>query len=201
MKPTLALLLAVLLLSGCTIGGAPTTAPAATTDAPTQSAASSAPSSATPSTATPTTQAVLASRAGQAGQRKVTISVHRLLVRGETTTLEFSVTNDDSEGALLSSAFSDGVDATVPGSDAKVPDDSLTVDGVYLIDNVNKLRYLPARDSRGVCVCTTLERFQQLQPGNTFPLSAVFTAVPADVTTVDVYVPKAGIFTGIAVER
>lgn len=200
MKPTLILLLAALLLSGCTIGGAPSTAPAATTDAPTQSVASSPPPG-TPTAASSTTQAVLASRTGQAGERRVTISVHRLLVRGETTTLEFSVTNDDSDGALVSSAFSDGVEATVPGSDAKVPGDAYTVDGAYLIDNVNKLRYLPARDAQGVCVCSALERFEHLEPDSTFPLSAVFTAVPAAVTTVDIYIPNAGIFPDIAVER
>jgi hypothetical protein len=61
------------------------------------------------------------------------------------------------------------------------------VTGIYLIDGVNKKRYLVMRDTTGKCLCTdTLNRVAAM---GSVTIWAKFPAPPATVTTVSAIVP------------
>ena len=64
-------------------------------------------------------------------------------------------------------------------------------DNVRLVDEGGRRVYTVAEDAGGNCSCTGLQRFAV---GETRPLQAVFTGVPAAVTRLDVVLPYAGVF-------
>lgn len=74
-------------------------------------------------------------------------------------------------------------------------------DGVAVLDADAGLRYLPARDDEGVCVCSAELAQVTLPPGGAAILEAVYQAVPADVTEVDVSMPNVGTFADAPVTR
>ena len=194
-------LIVLLTCAACTIG--PTQPQSSTTEAPTTAAA--APTTEAPRP-TPTELPVLASRTTSYSSASATVAVNQLVVSGGVSTLTWTLTNTSDDGLIVTTIlgdgiFTDGQGATVPGSSTGVPGDRGASDGVYLIDAVNKQRYLPARDSQGVCVCTVLDTNVTLQPGGSKVFSATFKAVPGGVATVGVSIPGAGTFTDVPVQR
>lgn len=191
----------LLTCAACTIGGTQPQSPS--TDAPPK--ASVASTAAAPSPA-PTELPVIASRTTSYTSASATVAVNQLVISGGVSTLTWTVTNT-SEGDLIVrngvgyGIFSDGLKATLPGTSTAVPGDMGAADGVYLIDALNKQRYLPARDSQGVCVCTVLDTYVRIEAGNEMVFSAAFKAVPEGVTTVGVSIPGAGTFTDVPVQR
>ena len=196
-------LLLLVLLSACTIGDPkPTAAPPPTSTSPAATAGTAA---APPS---PSQPPALASRTTSLNQQKVTVSLNAVAVSGGVSIVTWSVRNDETQGVGVMLAtvnghnyFSDGQIARVPGSNTDVPDDLSYVDGVFLVDAGNRLRYLPARDEAGVCVCSRSAYTDIVGPGESASFSAVFKAVPDGLDTVTVSIPQVGAFTRIPVER
>ncbi|MFT3861376.1 hypothetical protein [Micropruina sp.] len=157
----------------------------------------------------PTPDAVIASRTTSYEGTKAKVDLNQVIVTGDVTTVTWTLTNVSSKNSILliggtfkdTSIFSDGLTATVPGSDAEVPGDLRTADGVFLIDTVNKRRYLPARDAQGVCLCSSNPRWQLLERGSSMPFSATFRAIPEGIDLVNVSIPGAGTFVKVPVER
>ncbi|MET0496545.1 MAG: OmpA family protein [Actinoplanes sp.] len=74
---------------------------------------------------------------------------------------------------------------------------STSFDSARLIDEAGRRVYLTAKQSDGKgCVCTSLLR---VEPGETRPLQAAFTGVPAGVERLSVMLPHAGVFTDVPV--
>jgi outer membrane protein OmpA-like peptidoglycan-associated protein len=72
-----------------------------------------------------------------------------------------------------------------------------TFDAARLVDEGGRRVYLVARGrDDGGCVCTGLLR---VEPGETRPLQAVFTGIPATVDRLSVMLPYAGVFTDVPV--
>jgi hypothetical protein len=61
------------------------------------------------------------------------------------------------------------------------------VAGIYLIDGVNKKRYLVMRDTTGKCLCT--DTLTKISPMGSVTIWAKFPAPPTTVTTVSAIVP------------
>ncbi len=203
MRFALPAVIATVLLAGCTVPGTqPTESPSAAGQTP-----ATAPASATPSARSAPDLPVLASRKLRVYDIPATINLNEVAVRGGVTTVSWSLHNDKAVGATGSGIqmnaqfFGDGQIARVPGTEDDVPEDSYYVDGVSLIDTANKVRYLPARDSNGVCVCSYAPSSQFIRAGGSLTFSAVFKAVPEGVNTVDVSIPRVGIIGGVPVQR
>lgn len=209
MRILLSTLVACLLpLAGCTIGNTPSQSPAAS-------------ESTTPETATPATTAsappsstagelpVIEVRKGTANSEPATIALNEVAVRDGVTNVTFTLTNayastgtaDRHKIQLKAGMFGDGQAATDPATGEAMTDDRYTVDGVYLIDGVNKLRYLPARDSSGICVCSRADSSTFLAPGQSYTFSVTFKAIPEGVETVGVSIPIVGTFSKVPVQR
>lgn len=208
MRRTVLIVFALLTCAGCTLpgGGGQTSAP------PTPStAASTQPSVATttPPAAPPTPDAVLASRATSYEGTKAKVDLNQVVVTGDVTTITWTLTNLSGKDSLQlvgglykdTGVFSDRLVATVPGSDKDVENDLRVADGVYLVDTVNKRRYLPARDSAGVCLCSETPRWETLKPEAAMAFSATYRAIPAGVDTVNVAIPGVGTFVNVPVQR
>ena len=211
MRRAVPIMTALLALSGCTLpgfGAGQSSAP------PSGGTSASAPASpgqqGTPSaTATPTATALpeLASRTINISGTPATITLNEVVVRNGATSITWTLTNNraaDSGGLgiqMTAGFFGDGRIATVPGTNQDVSEDQYYVDGAYLLDTVNRLRYLPARDAEGHCVCTYAPSSVFVRPGASQSFDAVFKALPDDVTTVDVVIPRAGTFRAVPVQR
>ena len=204
MRLLAAVVVAVFTLAGCTIGtGTPTSTSetaAPPTAAPTSSASSTGAAPAAPS-APSSEAAVLASRTTSYGSTRARVDLNELRVSG-------GVTNTSDEDLPLAvgigrneNIFGDGQAASVPGSDKSVEGDLRASDGVFIVDAVNKRRYLAARDDQGVCLCTSVDRFESLGGNRSKVFSAIYRAIPDGVDTVAVTVPGAGTFTGVPVQR
>lgn len=138
----------------------------------------------------------LASREGQIDGEPVLLEVTELRRSGGTTalTLRLSVgepsAGEDEASAQIAQTFDDGLGEATGGQGQ----DSFTLDGVSLVDNQNRQRYLVARDSQGVCVCDGNLSGKFVEPGAPSVLSATFGAPPADVEALDVVIPSFGTF-------
>lgn len=188
--------------AGCS-AAPPSAAPGGSTApvAPAPPPTTSVPVPASPTASPPEAELpVLAARNASIGGNAVRIAVRELRVTGELTVLAWSVTNV-SDKSLLVDGFDDHVYATDPTTKQRVPTEiSGPVDGVYLLDAVNKKRYLNARDPQGGCVCSfTLG--VDLKAGETVLLHNVYQAVPAGVSSVAVVIPGAGSFLNLPVGR
>jgi hypothetical protein len=96
-------------------------------------------------------------------------------------------------GAIQVAAnFDDGL-LNVHGND---PD---SLDGIFLVDGVNRKKYLVARDTAGQCACDEGLGDDFVQPGQSGTLSATFPAPPLDVKQIDVHVPKFGTLKGVPI--
>lgn len=138
----------------------------------------------------------LASREGAIDGDAVLLEVTELRRSGGTTalTLRLSVgepsAGEDEASAQIAQTFDDGLGEATGGQGQ----DSFTLDGVSLVDNQNRQRYLVARDSQGVCVCDGNLSGKFVEPGAPSVLSATFGAPPADVEALDVVIPSFGTF-------
>lgn len=72
------------------------------------------------------------------------------------------------------------------------------VNGVYLVDPAHAKKYPTATDSADDCVCSST-RGVDIVPTQSREFSATFAAPPAEVATVDVYVPGAGTIENVPV--
>ncbi len=138
----------------------------------------------------------LAASDGQIDDDAVRLEVTELRRSGGTTALTFQLTVDDPSAgedepsAQIAQTFDDGT-GEIDGGQGQ---DSSTVDGVSLIDNQNRKRYLVARDSEGFCVCDGELSSKFVEVGAPTVLSATFGAPPSDVEAVDVVIPSFGTF-------
>ncbi len=199
-------LVALLVLAGCTLPGmgpgqssAPPSAPPATTQ-PTASG------SASPSQ-TAMQRPEIASRQISISGIPATVILNEVVVRNGVTSLTWTLRNDQARGTsglgiqMSGDLFGDGRTATVPGTEQQVPDDIYYVDGIYLLDTANRLRYLPARDAEGRCVCSYAPSSIFIRPGAQQSFDAVFKALPDGVNTIDVVLVRGGTFRGVQVQR
>ncbi len=127
---------------------------------------------------------MLATRTSGLGGGQVRADVLTLRRSGDLLTLELQLTNLDSGSRFSSQSF-----AVNPGDDA--------VTGITLVDGRNKKRYLPAKDSAGMCLCS--KAIINLSEGGSTVLSATYAAPPADVTTLSVELPGFGTFADVPV--
>jgi hypothetical protein len=116
--------------------------------------------------------APIASADGEApGTRIEVLELKR--VSGGTVMLRFSLVNDSDQ------AINFGNDLTQEGMN-----ESGTVGGIYLVDPVNKKKYLVVRDSQNKCDCS--QKFYKLDAKSRANLWARFPAPPEDVKKIGV---------------
>lgn len=130
------------------------------------------------------------------------IELHPIEVTGEVMTVNVTVRNtaDPTAGRwAVGTSFADGIDDPQAGPGPLVVD-ARSVDGIHVVDTVNATRHLVARDDRGYCVCSSTEALW-LDSGDSVVISATFAAPPADIEQVDVFVPLAGTFTEVSIQR
>jgi hypothetical protein len=190
MRLALAGACALLLISGCggddadddTAGGGSTPTPTATETAaaPPEDGTATATATATPSEA-------VASKEETISETPVRLELLSLRRAGELAELELRLTNLQEPET--------GADRFQTGGlfDGPEIEDDYSVDGIYLIDPVNRKKYPVAVDAEGICVCSALAG-DLLEPGDSIALTATYGAPPDDVTQVDVSVPKFGTF-------
>ena len=134
------------------------------------------PEDVTPGTQTqaPEDLPVVASTKGSAKGQPILLEINGLQQTSDTlVTLNFTVSTQ-TPGDFFNHPFF----FAEPGKDM---DD---YSGVYLLDEVNRKKYLPVLDSNGVCLCTQYSSFTDLQVAY-----ATFAAPPEDVETMTVVVP------------
>jgi hypothetical protein len=180
---------ALLLISGCgdddTAGGGGTPTPTAT-----ETSAAAPPEDGTATataTATATPSEAVASKEETISETPVRLDLLSLRRAGELAELELRLTNLQEPET--------GADRFQTGGlfDGPEIEDDYSVDGIYLIDPVNRKKYPVAKDSEGICVCSELAS-DLLEPGDSIALTATYGAPPDDVTQVDVSVPSFGTF-------
>lgn len=152
-------------------------------------------------TASPTPLPVVASRTTTANAT-VLVSIHPVHSSDAVSTVSFTVRNVADRPQTVS-VFGDGRMVRT-GSDSQVhtlnDTDHHTVDGVFILDHQRQARLLPARDADGICACSSTKDLN-LPPGDEVTLAAVFAGLPADVTSVSVHIPRAGMFDDVPVLR
>jgi hypothetical protein len=183
--------LAAVLLAGCGLVApqAPTSAGSVPVQNPGQPATA-------PATTAPTELPVLGTRTTGSHNAALEVSLREIRSGAGAMTVTFSLTNRASTGETVwvNSFFDDGVIQSAT-------EGTYTVDGVSIIDTQNAKRYLPARSADHRCMCSTGLGTTTIGRDQTVFLSAVFQAVPADVTKVSVDIPHAGTFADIPVTR
>jgi hypothetical protein len=135
----------------------------------------------------------LAGRAGTIDGKAVQLEIVQLKRSGESTALTLRLRKQTTGGAQVAGTFDDGLFEKLKNSDNSVAGGN-TLDGISLIDSKNRKRYLVGRDSNNACVCDVDLSTAFVYPDSPLLLSATFGAPPADVTSVDVVVPKFGTF-------
>lgn len=174
--------LATLCLAGC---AALPSSPSIRTPPPAPSTAPASPAGTTAASGPDTPLPVLATRRFLLEGGDVTVTINTFAQEGETLTLDFTVTNQSDE-SLEAFRFGAG----------KRPE----VDGVYVLDEHNGRRHLPARAADGACVCSSTYGLA-VHPKQALTFSAVFGALPEGVTSATVVIPLAGAFTDVPVTR
>ena len=140
----------------------------------------------------------LATREGQIDGDPVRLDVVELKRSGETTALNLRLTvaedagSDSNISAQVAGTFDDGIFQRIRGGTSTSGGSSL--DGISLVDNRNRKRYLIGRDERGACVCDADLGSAFVKPGAPLLLSATFGAPPRDVDALDVVIPRFGTF-------
>lgn len=135
---------------------------------------------------------VLASRTAGFDDTTVRIDLLSLRRDGNLSTLRFTATNT-TPGTVedTSKEWSIYTDLGSGPTDYSVA-------GIYLVDPTHSKKYPTARDSADDCVCSSTSGVD-IVPTQSREFSATFAAPPADVTTLDVYVPGAGTFENVPV--
>ena len=143
--------------------------------------------------------AALAEGEGSSDGARFRFSLIELKRSGPTVVANATVTwvEGGDDNMQVAGTFGDGVDATLEG-DAPEPHD--TFDGIALIDPEGRKKYLVARDSRGLCVCTSDLNSTFVEDGTPVTLEATLSAPPGEVTEVNVFVPRVKTFTGVPIE-
>jgi hypothetical protein len=142
----------------------------------------------------------IAARKGSISRNPATLEVLELRRGSETTALTLRVSTDGSSEFQIGEAFDDGVEQKVQGaSTSDAPVNLTSLDGITLVDTKNRKRYLVGRDSKGVCACDSGLGGVFLGRDNPVILSALYAAPPADVSAVDVLVPRFGTFNDVPV--
>lgn len=141
----------------------------------------------------------LAGMDGSIDGKPIRLDVIALTRSGGVSQLTLRVANTlpasaTSGSAQIGNTFDDDVNGTTSS-----PDDPFTVDGLALIDSVNRKKYLVARDTAGKCVCDGDLSATFARPGRSVNLSATFGAPPGSVRTVNVFVPKFGTFRDVPI--
>ncbi|GAA2482337.1 hypothetical protein GCM10010434_026300 [Winogradskya humida] len=181
MRRLLAALTAGLFLCGCSSPSpSPSSAPAPVL--PGASAASTGPSLADPSLTGPSVAPVpVETRRVDAGGDALTMAVGPLIRSGDVVVLSIGTTLQSAGSAQVGRQFS--------------ASQTTSFDGARLVDTAGRRVYLTA-EAGGNCVCTTRVRIGQ---GETRPLQAAFSGVPATVTSLSVMLPYAGVFADVPV--
>lgn len=120
---------------------------------------------------------IIASNVGSVGGQKVRLDVNSLVMNEEgLLELDFMISTLEGEDTsfIHNGAFSE------PDID-RINDD---YSGVYLVDDVNKLKYLTVLDEAETCLCSEYESFD-----NQAHLFAMFPPPPDDVSSITVVVP------------
>jgi hypothetical protein len=148
---------------------------------------------------------VLASRDASVKEIPVRVDLNELLVEGRVTRLTFTARNLEPlvpgrtpKRWQIAAFFNDGLDQKKTGAS---PDDTFSVDGVYLVDGAGAKRYLAARNASQGCVCSGDLSRTFVSPSSGVVLTTLFAALPAGVNAVDVVVPGFGSFNGVKVSR
>jgi len=171
---------AVMLTAGCQLGQAPPPSPPAQT---TSSQASASPSAAA---SLPPDQVIGSREITGNNWYKVRIDLYAIQRQDKLITVNFAATvleHDRASGWDVGSTFS------------AVPSDTPTVDGVYLVDTKNAKKHLVAKDNEGTCLCSS--GLVEIDTDKTVVFSATFAAPPPDVSTMDVFIPRAGTFKNV----
>lgn len=149
--------------------------------------------------------AVLASRDASVKELPVRVEVNELRVEGRVTRLTFTARNleplvpgQPAKRWQIAAFFNDGLDQKKAGAS---PDDTFSVDGVYLLDAAGGKRYLAARNAGQGCVCSGDLSRTFVSPSSGVVLTTLFAALPAGVGAVDVVVPGFGSFNAVPVNR
>jgi outer membrane protein OmpA-like peptidoglycan-associated protein len=172
-RTTPACLAALLLLAGCT-ADKPAPAP------PPPAAAGASAGTSEPKT--------LESRAVDAGGDRLTMTMTPLIRSGDTVVLTIATRLDRT-------ADDGGIDSAVTRHFSTIL--ATSFDNVRLVDQAGRRVYTVAEQSDGGrCTCTGLQRFKV---GETRPLQAAFTGIPAGVGTLSVMLPYAGVFADVPV--
>ncbi|MGC3952879.1 MAG: hypothetical protein QM804_01265 [Propionicimonas sp.] len=189
-RPLFAALAAVLIVTGCSAGESPNT------PSPSAPTASDSPTAAAEPIPTPSVvpmQLPTIETRTTSDPQPLEISLHQVSVGEKAMTVTFSATNLSTKGNWqVADYFDDGIGHPLDA-------ERNTVDGVAVIDKVNGVRYLPARDAEGNCMCSVNLLRAYLDAGQKMYFSAVYQAVPPEVTKVDVVIPGAGTFADIPV--
>ena len=122
-------------------------------------------------------QPIIASNVGSVAGQKVRLDVNSLVMNEEgLLELNFMISTLEGEDPFFNhhGVFSE------PETD--LANDSYS--GVYLVDDVNKVKYLTVLDEAEVCLCSAYESFD-----NQAHLFAMFPPPPDDVTSITVVVP------------
>jgi hypothetical protein len=146
---------------------------------------------------------VLGSHKTAHGDIPLQVDLNEVKADGQVMTVTWSARNLSSgdERWQVASFFADGIFQDGPDGKSADTETGGTADGVFVIDTKNAKRYLPARDGLGDCVCSVGNSSTFISSGQQASFSAVFRAPPADVTTVAVSIPHAGVFSKVTVQR
>jgi hypothetical protein len=150
--------------------------------------------------------AVLASRDAADKETPIRVELNELRVEGRLTKLTFTARNlapvppagRSPDRWQIGAFFNDGI------NQKNIVDssyDTFSVDGVYLLDPAAGKRYLAARNATQECVCSGNLASTLVSPGSGAVLTSLYAALPAGVNSVNVFVPGAGSFDGVAVSR
>ena len=124
------------------------------------------------------------------------IDLYELKRTGSVLVLNFGVTNT-TPGAGSNEwsptfFFDDGLnnaDGAVQGL--------ASVDGIFIVDEVNKKKYPVARDANKRCLCSASLGSTDVARGQTVTLSATFGAPPSNVKAVNVSIPHVPTFANV----
>ena len=153
----------------------------------------------TPAGSTTTAAAVsppLATRAGTIDGSPVTLSIVSLERSGLTTELTISLTTTVNK-VDIDGWFDDTIDESVKGEGSGNVDGSNSLDGIFLVDTTDAKKYPVARDSNNKCLCDDNLLYNGVSNTGPLLLSATFGAPPANVKTVNVFIPHYGTFVNV----
>lgn len=220
LRPVLAGLAVVGLLTACTAGGddspsddatheAPSAAETEAVDGALEDLDAGAGEDAEP-VAIEEELPVLATRETSDGRTSLEIDLNSVRVTGEVMTVVFTARNvGDDDRWQISGYFDDGSGYAPLDADGTRDEENTdhstvrawTTDGVTVLDGVNNRVHRAAYDTAGNCACSVNlgERF--IAPGEALVLTTAFAAPPEDVTEVTVQIPGAGSFDGVPLSR